>query len=275
MRLYLYLILMIMFSITSCKVTKYKQIMQLDDEIYQDSTFYEDLYEEETIFDHIYAPAPAPAPPRYNDNNRNEYNRNTQTKQKDLNKVVNDIIIVNNIDSLKLESGNGIIIYQIPEKLTYGETYIFKLRISSKYKISIENLLVNNKNIPLTTNPHIGPIILEDIKTSEYMSANLWADPNGFEISSLNTIRQKINNESFTEWSWKVKPIKSGEFYIKLTINIDDIDYSVYEKDMLVHISIKDKIYLFIMNNYQWLWSTLFVPFLIPWIKKKFKKSNI
>jgi hypothetical protein len=278
MKLYLYLILVIMFSFSSCKGIKFSAM----NKIYSDST----------SFDYVYGyESKGTSGSSKNIIIRDGYSIEHLENEKIIknekiieNKTTNNIkkakqikktIIINKIDSAKLENGNGVVTYQIPEKLNYGETYIFKLRISSKSKISINNLLVDKKNITITTNPDVGPIILEDIKISEYMSANLWGDSNGFEIYPLNTLKQKINNETFTEWSWKVKPIKSGHFYIKLTINIDDIDHNVYEKDMLVYISIKDRMYLFIMNNYQWLWSTLFVPFLIPWIKKKLPKKYI
>jgi hypothetical protein len=194
---------------------------------------------------------------------------------KSRNKSLNGLNINNKIDTANLiQKGNGIISYQVPDNVKYGETYIFRLRITSNQNIELEELVFGNRNIPLSDNLENGKVIVEDIMISEYMSAHLWADPDGFEVYELSTTKQKINDQTYTEWSWRIIPINSGKYVVKMFINLNDGDFIVYERKMEIEISFIDKIIDIISKNYNWLWSAIVVPFIIPFIIKISKRKE-
>jgi hypothetical protein len=268
--LYLFIFIFIFISIYSCMSVKYKYIgPELEsEETYELSPALEEYYLSPP--EHIQALPPLPpSPPTSNVSSELEINEGSSRIETKYN-------VDNKIDTIKLEySGHGIITYQVPDNINFNETYIFKLRITSNKDINLNELILGNRSIPLSEDLENGKITIENIAISEYMSAYLWADPNGFDIYNLSTITQKINDKTYTEWSWKLTPIGyNKEYYIKMYLNLDDSDFIVYQRKMKINISFKDKVSILVNKNYQWLWTAIIVPFIIPFIIRKVKKRK-
>lgn len=67
------------------------------------------------------------------------------------------------------------------------------------------------------------------------MSANLYTDESLFEVSMVNkNAEQSLYKDGYTEWVWRVRPLKPGNHYIKMLITISGRDIVVYEKNIPV-----------------------------------------
>lgn len=67
------------------------------------------------------------------------------------------------------------------------------------------------------------------------MEASLYTDEGIFEVFMVNkNNKQSLSDLGYTEWVWRVRPLKSGNHYIKMLVTISGRDIVVYEKNILV-----------------------------------------
>jgi Leucine-rich repeat (LRR) protein len=117
----------------------------------------------------------------------------------------------NNITLLKKELDNlfmGKMIFNTPKEMCSNESKEVILRIS-KNEIDTDDLAKDNKTIK------------EDIKISPYMKAVLKSGD--FDVISLNSEEQIIDDTTVTEWQWSITPKKSkeeGQVYLTITVRI-------------------------------------------------------
>lgn len=163
--------------------------------------------------------------------------------------------------------------------MTVGIKYPIKIRISKEHNKTKLIIGDNNNNISINDSNIDSKITINSIRVEPIMSAKLLSFDGTFEISSLSTEIQNIEKLGYTEWSWIIKPLKSGHNYLKLIINVkiinsDEIYYKdivVFDKNIIVKSNIKYGIYNWISNCWQWLITTIFIPVIIFLYKKNNK----
>ena len=176
----------------------------------------------------------------------------------------------------------GLIAYSVPNEMQVGDEYLVKVRISKKNDKTV--LLVGDREIPISDN--LNSVKVESITVSPIMSASLLSSKKDFEITTLSTDIQNIDDEGYTEWAWSVSPLQGGENNLKLNVKIrikeDGNDYykdiTVFERKIKVKSNIGSSIKDFIFNNWEWFMGVIFIPlfqwFWLLWKRKKEKKEE-
>ena len=195
-------------------------------------------------------------------------NKKTPKQHKKENKV-NTII--------KEVRPHGLIAYSVPTQMQVGSEYSVKIRISKQNNRTV--LLIGNREIPISDN--LDSVKIETITVSPVMSASLLSSKNDFEITSLSTEIQNIDQDGYTEWEWNVIPLKGGENNLKLNVKIrikeDGNDYykdiTVFQRKIKVKSNLSYSIKDFIFKNWEWFLGVIFIPifqrFWLFWKKKK------
>ena len=176
----------------------------------------------------------------------------------------------------------GLIAYYVPSEMQVGNDYSIKVRISKQNNRTV--LLVGDREIPISDNLDI--VKIESITVSPIMSASLLSSKKDFEITSLSTDIQNIDEEGYTEWAWNVIPLQGGENNLKLNVKIrikeDGNDYykdiTVFERKIKVKSNLGSSIKDFILDNWEWFMGVIFIPlfqwFWLLWKKKREKKEE-
>jgi hypothetical protein len=178
---------------------------------------------------------------------------------------------ITDLENLIEENFKGIMTHNIPNKMKLGEVDIVKLRISRSKKV---------KEFKINSNDSI-----YSIKTSSIMKVSLIDGSNeSFEIKEITNNTQFLSDDvenSYTEWSWNVLPKKSGNNKLILIIYIKRNTefgthlkgYPVFEDEILIETNLNWSLKNFISDNWNWLLSTLIIPFIIL-IYKNYKKKD-
>lgn len=183
---------------------------------------------------------------------------NSPNPAKDMN-----VIDYRKPDKAKI-SGYGTVAYNVPNKFTVNKYSTIKLRIS-RHNGKIESIVIGDRRISIATNGD--DVIVETIEVDSLMTAKLFTDSKAFEVELVSNADQKICKDGYTEWAWRVRPIKSGEHYIKLLITISGKDIVVYEKNIAVESNWEWSFTNWVKNWWQIILTTFIVPIIIPIIK--------
>lgn len=176
----------------------------------------------------------------------------------------------------------GIMAYSVPEEMKVGNTYNIKLRISKEN--NKVQLIKGDRNIPINDASVNSLITIESVRVEPIMSAQLISEESKFEISSSSTEVQNIEQKGYTEWQWFIKPLKGGDNFLKLVVKVrvkEDNqefykDITVFDKKISVKSNVVFSIKGFINQYWQWIMTTIIIPFVI-WFynrKKNEKKSS-
>jgi len=183
--------------------------------------------------------------------------------------------IINYVDTTKLlDNSFGIIAYNVPQSFKVNKYSTIKLRISRDKKI--ESVVVGDRNIPIVGTGSDDNVILETIKIDEYITAKLYTDDGVFEVDLITSDKQRISDDGYTEWIWRVRPLKSGTHYIKMIISISEKDIVVYEKNIEVESDFSWSFSTWFIKWWQVIMTTIITPILIPliiWLWKKRKSE--
>ena len=171
----------------------------------------------------------------------------------------------------------GLIAYSVPTEMEVGDDYLVKVRISKKDDRTV--LLVGDREIPISDN--LEDVRVESITVSPIMSASLLSSKRDFEITTLSTEIQNIDDEGYTEWSWSVIPLQGGENNLKLNVKIriqeDGKDYykdiTVFERKIKVKSNLGSSIKDFIFKNWEWFMGVIFIP-LFQWLWLLWKRKK-
>ena len=196
-------------------------------------------------------------------------------------KIVNDnseILINDYVDDNKVKKSNGLLAYNIPDELIVGEYFSVTVRISkNKNKQSI---VLGSRGITIYDGDVNSNVNIELIGIKSSMSAQLLGDDSRFKITPLSSDFQDIDDNDYTEWEWRVMPLKSGKSYLKLLIRtknkVDNTykDITIFDKKILVKSNIKYSVCGWLSNNWQYLFSTLLIPVFTWWWSNRRKKKR-
>jgi hypothetical protein len=205
-------------------------------------------------------------------------NKDIKSKNVTKTKVKNDTPIIKPSEIRP----RGLIAYSVPTEMEVGDDYLVKVRISKKDDRTV--LLVGDREIPISDN--LEDVRVESITVSPIMSASLLSSKRDFEITSLSTEIQNIDDEGYTEWSWSVIPLQGGENNLKLNVKIriqeEGKDYykdiTVFERKIKVKSNLGSSIKDFIFKNWEWFMGVIFIPlfqwFWLLWKRRKEKKEE-
>lgn len=201
----------------------------------------------------------------------------TASAQVNSQNIVTEYNIVNYTDTTKvLDNGFGTIAYNIPDKFRVNEYSTIKLRISKNKEI--ESVVIGDRNIPIIGTNSNDEIIVETIRVDNLMSANLYTDESLFEVSMVNkNAEQSLYKDGYTEWVWRVRPLKPGSHYIKMLITISGRDIVVYEKNIPVESNWKFSFSEWFSKWWQAITATIITPIIIPfiiWFYRRKKKQK-
>lgn len=202
---------------------------------------------------------------------QNKLRKNKKVEQKQINK---EKVITQTKKEIR---PRGLIAYSVPNEMHVGEEYSVKVRISKQNDKTV--LLVGDREIPISDN--LDSVKVESITVSPVMSASLLSSKKDFEITSLSTDIQNIDDEGYTEWAWSVSPLQGGENNLKLNVKIrikeDGNDYykdiTVFERKIKVKSNLGYSIKDFVFNNWEWFMGAIFIP-LFQWLWLLWKRKK-
>jgi len=202
---------------------------------------------------------------------QNKLRKNKKIEEKQINK---EKVITQTKKEIR---PRGLIAYSVPNEMQVGEDYLVKVRISKQNDKTV--LLVGDREIPISDN--LEDVRVESITVSPIMSASLLSSKRDFEITTLSTEIQNIDDEGYTEWSWSVIPLQGGENNLKLNVKIriqeEGKDYykdiTVFERKIKVKSNLGSSIKDFIFNNWEWFMGVIFIP-LFQWLWLLWKRKK-
>lgn len=194
-------------------------------------------------------------------------------------KVKVEVIDNTTLDDITNESV-GIMAYSTPEQMVVGKSYTIKLRIS-KEKNKIQ-LVSGDRNIPINDINTDSKVVIESVRVEPIMSANLISEDGKFIITPSSTEIQNIEDKGYTEWGWRITPLKSGQNFLKLVVKVRIInengdfykDITVFDKNIDVKSNVVFSIKTWLSNYWQWLITTIIIPFIVWFYKKKSEEKK-
>lgn len=108
----------------------------------------------------------------------------------------------------------GALLYQIPRKMELDpeKTYRCVVRLAFNEEVIVENLDLTKDTV------------LKPVRVSEIMEVEL-KDPNdspAFNIQLINSAEQFLEEHAYTEWQFKVKPIRTGALPLLLVVAVKE-----------------------------------------------------
>jgi hypothetical protein len=180
-----------------------------------------------------------------------------------------NIIHINNSKIHNTSTNMGNVAYKIPTNMKVRNTYQVIVRISKSTAQIYENM---NGEIRTSTIPITQTMEVKVIDSSP-------SDDKMFDIVENNKAEQIIeNNETYTQWTWDITPKKTGNGKIKIVISIikdGGVKESVYEDSVSVDMNLSKQIPFIIGKYWQYVLSTIIIPFGVWFYNKKRKKTRV
>jgi hypothetical protein len=159
------------------------------------------------------------------------------------------------------------IAFNTPDTLGYGRTSVIKLELSAN---KTPEELAGTIHEP-------GPTETATVKISNEMDARLTGEQ--FEIKAVRKERQAVSANG-TEWSWDIKPKEMGPQKLHLTLDavltIDNHESTytlkTFDKTIGVNVVWPETFFTFFGKYWQWIVTTIVIPFVV-WIGKKIFKG--
>jgi len=171
----------------------------------------------------------------------------------------------------------GLVAYSVPLEMIVGKTYTAKLRIS-KEKNKIE--LIGGDGDPISDVTIDSKITIASIRVEPIMSSSLISDSSKMIIQNISSQTQDIDKDGFTEWEWRLTPIKGGDVLLRIVVDVIDPatkvkkDIPVYDKVIKVKSNLIYDMGCFVKDYWQWLITTIVLPFIIWFYNKRRKEKE-
>jgi hypothetical protein len=163
----------------------------------------------------------------------------------------------------------GNIAFNTPDTLEFGDSEMIQLLLSKQE--SIQDL-----------QDKIGAAGEKEgarIRISSQMQARL--SGSGFGIEPVTPEIQAVSGTEATEWIWEIKPTEEGNQRLHLTLSVLlSVDgertpraVRTLERAIDIRVTSYQRVYGFVANNWQWLWTTILIPLWIGTMSK-FRKAS-
>lgn len=167
-----------------------------------------------------------------------------------------------------LEIKEGKLIYSIPDTMKLGNTYTLRIRINRDINhLKLTDTLYKQQVINIKTTSSMEVIVIDP--STE--------DSKSFSILKQNSDKQLIDDSDYTEWVYSVKPLKSGKLKLNIIISIiknDNKKEIVYFNSVYVKSDNVVVVETFWEKYWQWIMSTIIIPFIIFIYKKRKNKED-
>jgi len=109
----------------------------------------------------------------------------------------------------------GSVLYRIPNKMTVQKPTMCTVRVAVDAEAILEDIVLDNS-----------VRLRQRVEVSEYMSAEIKdvADGQAFQITALNTPRQKVRDTGYTQWLFRVVPLMEGEHPLMVKVSLMEFD---------------------------------------------------
>lgn len=178
------------------------------------------------------------------------------------------IIHVKNSTVSSKSTNMGHVAYKIPTEMKVRNTYQVIVRISKSTAKIYENI---NGEVKTTTIPVTETMEVKLIDPSP-------DDRKMFDVIADNDAIQLVeNDESITQWTWNVTPIRTGQAHLKVMIAIitnGNKKETVYQDVVNVDTNLGKQIPFFFGKYWQWMLSTLVIPFGVWFYNRKKDKKQ-
>jgi hypothetical protein len=89
-----------------------------------------------------------------------------------------------------------------------------------------------------------------------------------FEIEPITPQRQLVGQRDVTRWRWQVRPIKTGDLRLHLTLTAfvqvagetRPRSIRTFDRTLIVNVTWTERVASFLEANWQWLWTAVLVP---------------
>lgn len=211
------------------------------------------------------------------DPNKDKYQIDNKEK---LPKNTDNVKIVDKVKNDVGKIGEGIIAYSVPNEMIVGKYYSVKLRISKDTDKS--KLILGDREIPINDVSVSSKITIESIRVESVMSAQLISEEVSFKIEPKSTEFQNIEDNGYTEWQWRITPLKGGSNFLKLLVKVrvknenEEFykDIIVFDKNVDVKSNALFSFKTWLSNYWQWIISTIIIPFIVWFYKKKSEEKK-
>jgi hypothetical protein len=196
------------------------------------------------------------------------------------NKITDNAEVVDKVKDGVEKIGEGIIAYSIPKEMIVGKYYSVKLRISKDANKS--KLILGDREIPINDVSVSSKITIESIRVESVMSAQLISEEVSFKIESKSTEFQNIEDNGYTEWQWRITPLRGGSNFLKLLVKVRvKNEGGEFYKDIIIFdkkVDIKSNALFsfktWLSNYWQWIISTIIIPFIVWFYRKKSEEKK-
>lgn len=174
---------------------------------------------------------------------------------------------LNAVDQILQTLEPGHIAFNSPTTIPLGDTAIIELILSTTESIETLQGMLN------VAGERTGACI----RVSENMEARLTGK--GFGIEAITPEVQAVSGVEVTQWKWEIQPEEGGLQRLHLTLSAllfieghrTPRAIRTFERTIDVRVSWRHKVSHFVSNNWQWLLTTLFIPFGF-WIVRKMRE---
>ena len=168
------------------------------------------------------------------------------------------------VDDLLKRMGFGAIAFNAPGDMNIEDSHQIQLILSLTEETEKLKKAITEK----------GEKIGYDIQVNNRMEARLSGYM--FQITAITPETQAVSKEHRTEWKWEIHPKKQGHHRLHLTLTalIEINGHSTprairtFSKVIEVNVTVTQQIWIFVKNNWQWLWVAILVP-IAGWLWKR------
>lgn len=170
----------------------------------------------------------------------------------------------NTIDAELKKLTSGKVLFDTPHQMKVG--------VSERVSVRIAKTITQDFSKGLA---HSQEAEIENIRISRFMSVSLSGDD--FKVEALGNEEQIIEDNDFTQWDWKVVPLKGGnrKLWVSITIQVEAENEQarkslpVLEKEILVKINPIYSTSTFVSQHWQWLIASATIPIVGLLLNKK------
>lgn len=189
---------------------------------------------------------------------------------KNIGNETGDVYNFDDVDKLLEKMEFGVIAFNTPTHINIDDSPQIQLKLSLNETVEKLKRSITEK----------GKKMGATIRVSDRMEARL--SGNMFRITAITPETQAVSKKQETEWKWVIHPKKEGthKLYLTLTALLEVSGQTTprairtFDKKIAVNVTPTQKVRLFFMNNWQWLWAAILVP-VAGWLwKRKGKKRT-